>query len=441
MVAAVAHGCKPEHGGIKQEATEGIWTGGQGGSSADSTEGESQLPLCTDSSAQGLTATKHWCWGEYDIDLTYTISHPLGIPDPAQRGIGLTAVSLANDSTYDDPFAMACCSDITATGWAPGDDTCNLPHHRACHSDVVEHVCEVARTLLAEDKQGLGACSEDAVEGAIGWLESGGYGDPASKGSGEQQCYDFFWLAQGLASTDYCSEPPSFFSKVTWAPGKSFSGCLGSSVVSGLSLTISLYDIHPTAPPAQAQSCTGPEENDGLPPPLGSLPSESIDALAEHPILVDVVGPDYAGDLVVGAGAFGSSSVMSRHPDVAGDLVIDRWHMIGDEPAWVGTPEFSLEATRFGLSLVGPRVARWEAGHFVLEAGEALFHLQGRIDGVGSAIDAVNATGIDLHALAPGHPGCESADGCLVSAPFTIEHVDAFGDAWQLEVGGGHWAR
>ena len=228
---------------------------------------------------------------------------------------------------------------------------------------------------------------------------------------------------------------------MTWAPGKSFSGCLGSSTVSNLSVTISLHDIHPTPPPVDAHSCTGPEENDGLSPPLGSLPPESFEAFAEHPVQVDVAGPSYGGEPIAGTGHFGAPSVMAHHLDAIGNLMVDRWDMVGAEPASVNAGGLPVEVNRFRLSLVGPRVATPSKGKFTLKRGTALFHLYGSAQGAGVTIDAVNGTAIEIESLPAGDPGCESQAGCLESAPFTIEHVDAFGDPWQLDVGWGHWTQ
>lgn len=57
------------------------------------------------------------------------------------------------------------------------------------------------------------------------------------------------------------------------------------------------------------------------------------------------------------------------------------------------------------------------------------------VDGVGSNVQATNATPIKLYTVSGGVGACPThVASCLVSRPFTIGYEDALGQAWELDV-------
>lgn len=108
-------GCGGGNDDVKQTSseTDGVVTTSVdgGGESVDET-GASVPNYCIyNSDNGGLAGVKHQCNLEYDLDVTFTVT--LGDGSSFDVPLSVTGVQTASDeSTYEHPFVMACCTDI-----------------------------------------------------------------------------------------------------------------------------------------------------------------------------------------------------------------------------------------------------------------------------------------------------------------------------------------
>ena len=117
----------------------------------------------------------------------------------------------------------ACCTDVTnVPGWAPGDDTCALPHHAACYSDLIQHICNGIPAALAEFAHDNTFNGADVVEEAEEWFKNN-----------RQACYDHFWTgSDDLQGADYCSSAfDSFYVHPDWQPGQTWSSNVANTSI------------------------------------------------------------------------------------------------------------------------------------------------------------------------------------------------------------------
>jgi hypothetical protein len=431
-------GCHTEYPAPVQGNTETdgvVTTGvdGAGGEGADETGAE--VPyycIYNTDNPMGLVGVKHQCGLEYDLEITFTVAPPVG--SSFQVPLAVDAVqTVSDDSTYEHPFVMACCTDVTTHADWPFEDSCDYLHHKACLSDFIEHICDAPGVWLekaAQDHVGQGA---EAIEAAADWFKSH-----------RNDCYDHFWTGpDALYTADLCSEDfVGFFDHTPWEPGLTWAYV---EPITGLTLAevsdvivaprSSLDQVTPKAPPSPAESCELPNSNNGETPPF-SLPSTSgsVGSLVA-PVSIDVVGPALAQEPITGFGELGTDSVLRWHTSNSNALELERWSMIEDAPTTVGTSSITASVDHFKLDLLGPHSAVEIPRGWQLGAGAALFNLIATVDGEGSNVQATNATPIKLHIVNGGVGACPTHVGsCLVSRPFTIGYEDTLGHAWELDI-------
>lgn len=419
-----------------QETDGVVTTGLDGGGSADETGAE--VPyycIYNDEDLMGFVGVKHQCSLEYDLDISFTVTPPVG--PSFQVPLSVTSVQTLNDSTYEHPFVMACCTDVTTHPDWPFNDSCYYAHHKACLSDFIEHICDAPGVWLeqaAHDFVGQGA---QAIKGAAEWLENH-----------RQECYAHFWTGpDDLLNADPCD--PEFdtrFDHTPWEPTETWTYVepitgLPIAEVSNVSIAprSSLGESVPQPPPSPAASCTAPDGNNGEAPPL-SLPGEGGTLVAPvAPVPIDVVGPTLANEVISGKGAFGTDSVLQWHE--AGDTIeLERWTMVEHAATTVGTSSLRASVDGFKLDLLGARTATATREGWRIGAKTALFNLIAIVDGVGSNVQATNATPIELYVIAGGVEPCPSrVASCLVSRSFRIDYEDAFGQSWALDIPATSW--
>jgi hypothetical protein len=305
-------------------------------------------------------------------------------------------------------------------------------------SDFIEHICDAPGVWLeqtAHDFVGQGA---EAIEGAAQWFKNH-----------RQECYNHFWTGpDDLLNADPCaSDFDNRFVHTPWEPTETWTYVepitgLPIAEVSNVSVAprSSLGEHVPQPPPSPAESCMLPNSNNGETPPL-SLPGEDGTLVAPvAPVSIDVVGPELADEVITGAGAFGTDSAMLWRMGDADTLEIERWTMVEHAATTVGTSSLRASVDGFKLDLLGARTAATTLGGWEIRAKAALFNLIAIVDGVGSNVQATNATPIKLHVVEGGVGACPSrVASCVVSRPFRIDYEDAFGQSWELDIPSTTW--
>jgi len=425
----------PTHQGTETDGV--ITTGVDSGGSADETG--PQVPyycLYNEDNPMGLVGVKHQCNLEYDLDISFTVTPPFG--PSFQVPLSVSSVQTLNDSTYEHPFVMACCTDVTTHENWPFDDSCAYEHHKACLSDFIEHICDAPGVWLeqtAPDFVGQGA---EAIEGASKWFKEH-----------RQDCYNHFWTGpDDLSHTDPCdSEFDDRFNHTPWEPTESwayrdpFTG-LQIAAVSNVSIAphSSLDEHVPQPPPSPATSCTLPDSNNGETPPLSGAGGGGTLVSAVAPVSIDVVGPKLAGEVITGAGAFGTDSALVWRMGEADTLELERWTMVEHAATTVGTSSIRASVDGFKLDLLRAPAASTARGGWQIGAKDALFNLIATVDGTGANVQATNATPIELSMVAGGVGVCPGrVASCLVSQPFSIDYEDALGQSWTLSIPATTW--
>jgi hypothetical protein len=435
LLLATHAGCGTEHPEPDQSNTEtdGVMTTGVDGGSADETGAEMPYYCIYDKdNPLNLVGVKHQCGLEYDLEITFTVSPPYG--SDYQVPLSVDAVQTVSDSsTYEHPYVMACCTNVTTHPDWPFDDSCNYAHHRACLSDFIEHICGAPGVWLeraAKDFVGQGG---EAIQAAATWFKAH-----------RNDCYEHFWTGpDALSDADYCSsEFDGFFDHTAWEPNVtiSYQDPITQLVISEafdfrIAPRSSVDQVVPKAPPSSAEACSLPNSNNGETPPL-SLPSASgIIVSPAAPVSINIVGPELAQEPMSGSGDFGTHSVLQWHTTSTNTLEIEQWTMVERASTRVGTSSVTASVDGFKLDLLGSHTAAVVMGGWQLGAGAALFNLIATVDGAGANVQATNATPIKLYTVSGGVGACPTyVASCLVSRPFTIGYEDAFGQTWELDV-------
>lgn len=413
-----------------QTDTDGVVTTGVEEGTIDDTGSEAPYYcIYNDENPLGLTGVKHQCGLEYDLDITFTVSSPFG---STQIPLSVTGVqTVSEDSTYEHPYVIACCTDVTDHSDWPFADSCGYEHHRACLSDFIEHICDAPGVWLEKTAYDFTGQGEQAIKAASKWFKDN-----------RTACHEHFWEGpDALFEADLCS--PEFdgrFDHTPWEPDASWTyEILNVGVFEVSNVVIaprsSLDADVPMAPPNPAESCMLPDSNNGESPPF-SLPSASGTLVSPAaPVSINVVGPELAQEPISGAGDFGTDSLLRWRTTSTDAIEIERWAMVEDSPTTVGTSTLTASVNGFKLSMLGPHTAAAISGGWQLGAGAALFNLVGIIDGVGANVQATNATPIKFYTVNGGVGACPThVASCLVSRPFTIGYDDGFGQAWELDV-------
>lgn len=441
LLSAGCDGCGGSEHGVVQGATDSdgvVTTGVDGGGGGDDQssggvdETGSQPPpyYCIyNGDNSGLVGEKHQCNLEYDLDITFTVTPLVGEPfDVPLSAFGVSTVS--DESTYEHPFVMACCTDIRdADGW-PFADTCDTQHHRACMSDFIQHVCNAPGNWLAATADDFLGDGQEAIQAAAKWLNEH-----------KQECYDHFWLGEdALFNAAYCDpEYDGFFDHTPWEPSETFQYVVFDAVVAEVSNIVvaprsSLGEHVPLEPPDAAEACSNPGGNDGEAPPLSSLEPVGGELAPVAPAPIEVEGPKLDGEVVRGFGDFGTNSLLqwSRGD---GTAVIERWVMTEAAATTAGTLAVRVDVEHFKLALLRPMKAIASQRGWHLDPGSALFTLSATVDDQGASVQASNSTSIELHTVDRGVGACPTYGGsCLVSGAFTIAYEDELGQQWKLRI-------
>lgn len=429
-------GCQEEFPDVDPIDTDGdgVLTGIVDGDDegADVTGGP-ELVGCLEKEAEGVVGVKFECKAEYELAVNGEV-HPAVGSDYPLGPLGGTVLTV-NDSTYDDPIAMACCSEVEDFP----SDSCELAtHHRACFIDLLGHVCLSSARLVQARASGIVLLNgHSAVQEA---------GDDLRDRVNE--CLDHFWRGGDeecdpgdLCQADLCEfAHDSFEDLPTWNAGNGPS--VGGSQV--VDITVDLHVVVPDdavqPPPDPPAACYSSEENDGVPPPVappGSVGS-FLSPTADVPI--DVEGPSWEGSAIVGEGELSSASEIHRYFDSSGKLVVDEWSLVDAGPTIVGTHTVQSDVESFYLLLSGPRTLPIVSGGWQIAADKASFYLGATIDGRGHAVVATNATTLRFVQVGGGSGGCPTfVTSCLVSRPFTIAYDDALGGHWELDIPATTW--
>jgi hypothetical protein len=416
--------------------TDGVVTtsvdGGSDGGSADETGSIPPYYCIYNDANAGLSGVKHQCNLEYDLDVTFTVS--LADGSSFQIPLGVTAVQTATDeSTYEHPFVMACCTDIRdAEGW-PFDDTCIVEHHKACMSDFVQHVCNAPGNWLEAEADDFLFDGKEAIQAAAKWLNDH-----------KQECYDHFWLGQDLLfDADYCvPEYDDFFDHTPWEPTESFIYVLPltNAVLAEVSNIVvaprsSFGENVPLEPPALPETCSNPGSNDGEVPPLSSLGTGADSFAPVAPAPIELEGPKLGGSRVRGNGDVGTGSLLEWTTAEAGARKLERWVMTEMAATTASTESARVGVDHFKLTLARPVTAKAREDRWHVEPDAARFVLGATVDGQGSSVQATNATDIELRTVAGGTGPCPTEGGaCMESGPFTITYEDETQQSWTLHV-------
>jgi hypothetical protein len=412
--------------------TDGVVTTGVDGASADETAEEPPYYCIYNDDNSGFVGVKHQCSLEYDLDISFTVSPPIG--PSFQVPLSATGVqTISEDSTYEHPFVMACCTDVTDHRDWPFDDSCSYLHHEACLSDFLEHICNAPGVWLEKAAHEFFGQGAEAIEAAADWFKNH-----------RQDCYDHFWTGpDALSTADLCnSDFDGFFDHTPWEPTETWSYVepISGVLISQVSNVViaprsSLGESVPQAPPSPAESCTLPNGNNGETPPLSSPGPSGFIVSPVAPVPIHVVGPKLGQEAISGSGEVGTDSVLQWYIDSANALEIVRWTLVEASATTAGTSSLRANIDGFKLDLLGSETASVITGGWQISAGAALFNLIATVDGAGSNVQATNATPIQLYTVHGGVDACPTDRvSCLVSRPFAIGYEDAFRQSWALDV-------
>lgn len=415
--------------------TDGVFTTGvDGGDGADDTAGPEPVYCITnDDNPDDLEGVKHMCDITYDLDLEISVNPVFG--SNYVEGNSVTSVqTLDPPSTYDHPFASACCTDITDHPSWPVSDTCGLIHQRACMSDFIEHICHAPGSWLfklAHNGIGVGS-GEEAIQRAANTFT---YGDL------KQRCIDHFMAgADDLINADLCgTEFSGSFEHEPFTPGDTWTYLGNEAFDLTITLTSSFATGGVEVPPSPPETCGSAPDNNGEIPPFSGIGSAGSFVAPVGDVPIEVYGPEYEEEDIEGTGELGGSSRMHRHINSTApySLFIDQWVMYESSASVVGTSSVSMAVDHFKLELVGASdVATNGTGGWTLAAGDAVFNLAASIGGVGYVVPSINDTAIVFDEVASGVDDCPTAITglCLVSSAFSIEYTDQDAGVWTLDV-------
>lgn len=435
-VLLVLEGCSGGAPEQVQDATEtdGVVTTSVdgGGEGVDETGVTAPYYCIYNDENAGLSGVKHQCNLEYDLDVTFTVTLADGSSFPVP--LGVTGVQTASDeSTYQHPFVMACCTDIRdAQGW-PFADACGTYQHQACMSDFIQHVCNAPGSWLEAEADDFLGDGKEAIEAAAQWLNDH-----------KQECYDHFWVGPDSLHDAVLCDPQydGFFDHTPWEPSESFKYVLPLTnlVLAEVSNIVvaprsSFGEYVPLEPPTPSETCSNPGSNDGEVPPLSLLGAgvESFTLAAPAPI--ELEGPELGGSLVHGSGDVGIGSVLEWTVGEASARRLERWVMTEAAATMVGTEWVKADVDHFKLTLVRPVTAKASEARWHVEPDAARFVLVATVDGQGASVQATNATRIELRTVAGGTGPCPTHAGtCMESGPFTITYEDETEQSWMLRV-------
>jgi hypothetical protein len=430
-------GCGGGDNGFKQTSSETdgvITTSVDGGDEGLDETGVEPPHYCIyNSDNGGLVGVKHQCSLEYDLAVTFTVT----LADGSSFDVPLSAFAVltaSDESTYEHPFVMACCTDIRdAPGW-PFEDTCITYHHEACMSDFIQHVCNAPGNWLAAAADDFLWNGKEAIEAAAEWLNEH-----------KQECYDHFWKGpDALQDAMLCdAEFDGFFDHTPWEPSETFQYVLPLSTV----VIAEVSDIVvapssafgqnvPIEPPTPGEACSHPDGNNGEVPPLEPLEFVVDDSFAPvAPAPIEMAGPVLAGEAFRGLGDVGTGSVLQWTESRPGELSLERWAMTEAAATVAGTPSLRVDVDHFKLALARPVTAKAVANGWRVAPGAARFFLGATVEGQGYDVQATNSSDIELHKVSGGAQGCPTqVSSCLVSGPFTIVYDDEAAQSWKLSV-------
>lgn len=394
-------------------------------------DGPVECALRDDTTIQDGVA--QWCSAEYDIVFEFDFNSLAGGSQPYIFSLG--AVSSVNDSTYEKPLVAACCTDVTdVPGWAPGDDTCALPHHKACYSDLIQHICNGIPAALADFAHDNTFNGVGVIEEAEMWFKNN-----------RQACYEHFWAgSDDLQGADYCSPAfDVFYDHPAWEPGQTWSSSvLGTSIGNfSVSLSSKLNDsVIWTYHQEPLVSCEGPVDNEGVLPPFSELDPTTVTGFATNAVGIDVSGPKWNGEVISGTANASTGSWVGFRAG-ATELILDGWSMVEAASTEVGTSTLSSKVRSFELKLVGQHVVAEDGRYFVLPSGDGLFALGGVVDDESDYVTTTNSTAIEFYLRRPGSKGCSSTtESCLVNKPFRLTYNDLLGQRWEVDVASMTWA-
>lgn len=387
-----------------------------------------ELAGCVYSDAPGSIdgGLEFQCKAEYEVLLFFTFTPYLGAPQPDFASVSVDDTSI--ESTYEDPFVMACCSELDPLPV----DTCTTPHHQACYSDLIEHVCQTVVQMLWSKGKELDPGSS-AFEDAHDWIKQR-----------TQECYDHFWNGtDSLRDADKCTEGHiGHFVSDDWILDEPFAGDLfGADVyLDRVQLTTRLPADAVQALPTSPESCMLPDSNDGEIPPGTIAGTSGAFATPVATYAASVIGPAYAGQPIAGTGAFSTDSEMHRYFASGGSLVVDSWTMVESGPATIGNSAASETVESFGLRLVDQLTPTKSSGIHTVAPGAAHFGLSAVTDGHGYPLQATNSSKLQFVEVATGVAGCPvGTPKCLQSRAFTIEFMDDAGATWELDIATATW--
>ena len=411
-----------------QDPTDGDGLISTGEPGADETAGEGGAGYCiiNDNAPDHLEGIRHQCSMEYDLDIQFELSS--SIVGPTTIGLQNTGVQTASEpSTYEHPYVMACCSDIADNPDWPLMDSCATPHHRACVSDFIEHICTAPSAWLNSIADDYILSGREAIEAMATHL---------AKLEVRQDCYDHFWTGpDSIREADYCSsEFDTFFNFTPWHPSFSFTwdAEFFSFTASDLSVDPRAFigDAVPLEPPADSKPCTLPDGNNGEIPPL-SGPSGEFFLTPVGTVPIEVSGPKFKGEVIRGAGAFGPNSSLRWSHTQPGALEIEQWSMSEDASTVIGTSAFAVGVDGFKLDLLGGATAVPVGQGWKISAKSALFNIAATIEGTGASVHATNSADIFLGTIQGGFGTCPiNAGSCVVTTGFSIDYEDETGGRW-----------
>jgi hypothetical protein len=418
-------GCQPEFPEQEQQVTATDADGIDTEAVADESGGPT-IDGCIYAPSPNAVGYKYECNVQYDVAVRATVDPLIGanfeISEAANN------VSSVNEGSYEHPIVMACCSEVDPL---PAD-TCTLPAHKACFSDLVSQACQQAAAMLEDLHHELAPGSGfTAVDQAADELRLR-----------VNDCYEHFWELDVAvqAQPDACGVAhTSFYHHPVWNAGFSVTaaGVTVSDIEVDLTSLLGATTVQPL--PQEPDLCSDPGENDGDFPPWNAPGSSGGFLSSIGTTSVNATGPQWLGEVMSGSGAFAAGSAMHRWFDGT-KLKVDELVMIEDAPITAGTSSLQASVDGFVLKLTAPVTATKSGSRYTAAAGSARFVLQATIDGQGFYVQALNSSPMQFYTSAGGVGQCPSSvSQCLVSRAFSIGYVDAFGGVWDLDVAAATW--
>ncbi|MBP7286281.1 MAG: hypothetical protein KBB21_06680 [Nannocystaceae bacterium] len=352
-------------------------------------------------------------------------------------------VNAVNDSSYEHPLVMACCSD------QPEDvaNTCAMEIHRACYVDLLMQACKAVGPLIQTHSSDQGIGTGAGVMNVAG---------KDIKQDLVQHCFDSLWYADdsehptcqsgGLCENeDFCGAQfgPAFHHP-KWKVPRMYS-LLGMGL---RDIEFSLVsNVQPVAfdplPEEGVVACFSGQGNDGD-LPTGATPGDGgglVSPLVDAP--ATLVGPLWQGEVIYAAGEFSEASSLTYTFVSATELSIAEWAMVEAAPITAGTSSVTSEVAAFQLQLgAASTFPKSGSTYYTRAAGAVSFILGAEIDGAGSSVVATNKNPVSFYKVKRGASGCPSsaAAGCLGSRAFTLQYDDVTGGHWEVDVPAIVWA-